>query len=353
MRNSKAFTLVELLVVIAIIGVLVALLLPAVQAAREAARRMQCVNNEKQIALALLSYEGSNKEFPSARLGGDPSLGNPASGFALIDCGNGDSVSIPTTGPLAYSGASALVMILPYMEQQALFDALQAKKYEIWGPNTTWQNAHASIIPALAMRPDSYACPSDKIFESFAQHTHGLPENVNVAAGSYANVFGTLAPNDNNARIKFCGDGVFMYARKFRIAEITDGLSNTMFLGETRDGHIVGIDPMDGITKALNSNIWSNGNRMQSTMRTTRTPLNTIPGLDGGAGRVAEAGNTAVSNGGFSSYHPSGANFAFGDGHVAFINDDIDLNTYMTLATRAGDNITTSGGGTPPPPPPR
>ena len=146
---------------------------------------------------------------------------------------------------------------------------------------------------------------------------------------------------------------VFVYARKFRIAEITDGLSNTMFVGEVRDGHTTGIDPMDGNTKTTNSNIWSNGNRMQSTMRTTRTPLNTIPGLDGGAGRVAEFDGSAVSNGGFSSYHPSGANFAFGDGHVAFISDDVDLNTYMTLATRAGDNISTTGGGTPPPPPPR
>jgi prepilin-type N-terminal cleavage/methylation domain-containing protein/prepilin-type processing-associated H-X9-DG protein len=348
MKNSKAFTLVELLVVIAIIGVLVALLLPAVQAAREAARRMQCVNNEKQIALALLSYEGSNKEFPAARLGTD------SGGVTQADCGNGDIVTIPTTGPLAFSGASALVMILPYMEQQALFDALQAKKYEIWGPNTTWQNAHASIIPALAMRPDSYACPSDRIFESFAQWAHGLPVGtINVAAGSYANVLGTQSPNQDRAIIKFCGDGVFMYYRRFRIAEITDGLSNTIFLGETRDGHSTGIDPMDGVTKTLNSNIWSNGNRMQSTMRTTATPINTIPGLDGGAGRVAELDGSAVSNGGFSSYHPSGANFAFGDGHVAFIEDGIDLTTYKTLATRAGDNITTTGGGTPPPPPPR
>jgi prepilin-type N-terminal cleavage/methylation domain-containing protein/prepilin-type processing-associated H-X9-DG protein len=343
MRNSKAFTLVELLVVIAIIGVLVALLLPAVQAAREAARRMQCVNNEKQIALALLSYEGSKKEFPSARLGTD------SGGVAQADCGNGEIVPITVTGPLAFSGASALVMILPYMEQQALFDALQVARFPIWDATNppTWQNQQASIIPALAMRPDGYACPSDRIFESFAQYTHGLPANINVAAGSYANVLGTTRADDTPPRIKFCGDGVFMYARRFRIAEITDGLSNTMFVGETRDGHLI-----DASGLSFNSNIWSNGNRMQSTMRTTRTPLNTPPGIDAGTGIARQADNH-YSNGGFSSYHPSGANFAFGDGHVAFISDDVDLNTYMTLATRAGDNISATGGGTPPPPPPR
>jgi prepilin-type processing-associated H-X9-DG protein len=328
--------LVELLVVIAIIGVLVALLLPAVQAAREAARRMQCGNNEKQIALALLNYENSKKEFPSARYGTD------SGGVTTADCGNGEILTIEDVPPLGRSGASALVMILPYIEQQALFDALHADEFPIWAPNTTWHTAHPEIAPALARRPDIYACPSDRIFESFAQWAHGL--TVDVAAGSYANVLGTVRPDDPGPKLKFCGDGVFVYARRFKIREITDGLSNTLFVGETRDGHLIDVNGT-----SINSNIWSNGNRMQSTMRTTRTPLNTPPGLNGGAGITKELTSAHYSNGGFSSYHPGGANFAFGDGHVVFVDDSIDLVTYMTLSTRAGDNVTTSGGNTPPP----
>jgi prepilin-type N-terminal cleavage/methylation domain-containing protein len=91
MKKANAFTLVELLVVIAIIGVLVALLLPAVQAAREAARRMQCANNEKQDSLALLEYESTRKHFPAARLGTDPSAG-PGT---VITCSDGEGFTIP------------------------------------------------------------------------------------------------------------------------------------------------------------------------------------------------------------------------------------------------------------------
>jgi prepilin-type processing-associated H-X9-DG protein len=164
-----------------------------------------------------------------------------------------------------------------------------------------------------------------------------------VASGSYALALGTRRPDGPFPEIKFCGDGVFFYCRTFRISEISDGLSNTLFLGETRDAHLVGADRLSN-----NSNIWTNGNRMQSSMRTTRTPINTPPGLDGGAG-VARQADGHYSNGGFASHHPGGANFAFGDGHVVFIDDSIDLTTYMTLSTRAGDNVTTSGGTTPPP----
>jgi prepilin-type processing-associated H-X9-DG protein len=311
-----------------------------VQAAREAARRMQCANNQKQIALALLSYEDAKKHFPAARLGTDPS----APPGTVINCDDGEGFNIPDQRALTYSGASALVMILPYLEQQSLFAALHAGDVAIWNGTAGWENTFPEIRGALAMRPDGYQCPSDTIGESFAQYAHELPvASNNVAAGSYAMVLGSRRPDGAFPQIKFCGDGVFFYTRTFRIAEITDGLSNTLFLGETRDGHLIDTNGL-----AYNSNIWSNGNRMQSTMRTTRTPLNTPPGLDGGAGYARQADNH-FSNGGFSSNHPGGANFAFGDGHIAFVDDSIDLITYMTLSTRSGDNVSTSGGGTPPP----
>jgi prepilin-type processing-associated H-X9-DG protein len=302
---------------------------------------MQCTNNERQIAIALLSFEDANKEFPAARLGTD------SGGVTTATCSPDNIINIDATGALAQSGASALVMILPHLEQQQLFDALHADEVPIWSPSAGWQNARPEIVAALAMRPDTYICPSDRIGESFAQWAHDVPVGtVNVAAGSYANVLGSLRPDDNNTRIKFCGDGVFVYYHRYRIAEVSDGLSNTLFVGETRDGHLV-----DATGTAVNSNIWSNGNRMQSTMRTTCTPLNTPPGINGGAGVVAQTG--AVSNGGFSSNHPGGANFAYGDGHIVFIDDSIDLATYTMLSARADEGAGTacagssSGGGTP------
>lgn len=347
--HRRAFTLVELLVVIAIIGVLVALLLPAVQSAREAARRMQCLNNQKQIVLAMLSYEDIHNKFPAGRLGSD--------GFVppnnVVNCGEPDgSIGLNLLAPpLHQSGASAFVSILPQLEQQPLFDALQAGNVAIWGPNVTWHNAAPSIAPALANRPQVFACPSDSVAEEPVQWAHGLPvDQIDVSAGSYACSQGANRPDDDLISIKFCGRGVFMYGRKFRIAEITDGLSNTVFVGEVRDGHRV---DENGVT--LNSNIWTNGNRMQSTIRTARTPLNTPPGVDGGTGLAREFDGSAYSNGGFSSHHVGGANFAFGDGHVEFVDDSIDLESYTLLHCRAdegnpflcagGSNGPSDGGG--------
>ena len=332
-QSNRAFTLVELLVVIAIIGVLVALLLPAVQAAREAARRMQCGNNQKQIALALLNYETDRKEFPSARAGSDGNYGN-------ITCPDGEALTVTGSGPLGQSGASALVMILPYIEQQPLYDLLRVDEVPIWAPGTGWFTSNLDIAPGLAQTPDAYICPSDSIRGEFAQWAHGI--NVNqyqIGVGSYANVSGYWRPDDDRTYIKYCGQGVFFYDRDIAIREITDGLSNTLFAGEVRDGHLV-----DTAGLAINSNIWSNGNRMQSTMRTTATPLNSPPGVDLGSGLARES--QAYSNGAFSSNHPGGCNFAYGDGRVEFLSDSIDLETYKLMSGRNdGGQLATTGGG--------
>lgn len=324
-----AFTLVELLVVIAIIGVLVALLLPAVQAAREAARRMQCGNTEKQIALALLNYESSKGRFPAARLGSDTSAG----AGATVGAGD-ESYTIPDLGPLTFGGASGFVMILPYLEQQALYDALRVDTIPIWSATTSeWYPPDAAMAAALAQRPDVMACPTDPSAEAMAGWAHAVNvAQYPIAAGSYALAFGSIRPDAGNTAIKFFGDGVFMYSRTFTVPEIEDGLSNTLFVGETRDGHLV-----DESGKAINSNIWTNGNRMQSSMRSTATPLNTPPGVNLGAGLATESQSS--SNGGFSSLHPAGANFAFGDGSVTFLSESIDLATYRAMSGRRDGGV--------------
>jgi prepilin-type N-terminal cleavage/methylation domain-containing protein len=329
-RSRTGFTLVELLVVIAIIGVLVALLLPAVQAAREAARRSQCVNNMRQIALAVAEFEDANKEFPAGRSGCD---GVGASTHDNVDCTSRRS---SLGHEMAGSGASALVMILPFLEQQALFNQFQVDKYPLWSPTagaTDWLVPSAAIREAIVKRPEMYACPSDSQMLLLADYKHAVPARYEVATGSYAMVAGSMNTSnrpvtdfDDPARysLKYNNDGVFFYSRRFKLEEISDGLSNTLFVGETVDGH-----------SPLSSNIWTNGNRWNSTMRGTATPINFPPGENGGGGTLVDATGINLTNGGFASRHAGGAVFAFGDVHVVFLSENIDVTAYGRLSSRA------------------
>jgi prepilin-type N-terminal cleavage/methylation domain-containing protein/prepilin-type processing-associated H-X9-DG protein len=329
-RSRPGFTLVELLVVIAIIGVLVALLLPAVQAAREAARRSQCVNNMRQVALGLAEYEDAKKELPAARQGCD---GVNASTHPNVDCKSRKS---SLGHEMAFSGASALVMILPFLEQQALFNQLQVDKYPLWSPTTgatDWLVASASLREAIVKRPEMYACPSDSEMPLLADYKHAVPARYEVATGSYAMVSGSLDSGSTpvttfddpgQSSFKYNCDGVFFYSRRIKLEEISDGLSNTLFAGETIEGHT-----------PLSSNIWTNGNRWNSTMRTTATPINSPPGISTGGGTLQDASGVNITNGGFASRHPSGANFAFGDVHVVFLSENIDVSAYRRLSSRA------------------
>lgn len=186
--QRRAFTLVELLVVIAIIGILVALLLPAVQAAREAARRSQCVNNMKQINLALLQYEGAKKRFPAARKGCD----NLGLVYPGVDC----SSKFSSAGyELGLHGASAFVYILPYIEEQALYDQFRIDVVSIWDTTNppAWV-AEADVKIAVATRLTTYLCPSDGDLPPYADYKHLVPARVDVATCSYANVAGSLGP---------------------------------------------------------------------------------------------------------------------------------------------------------------
>jgi prepilin-type N-terminal cleavage/methylation domain-containing protein/prepilin-type processing-associated H-X9-DG protein len=323
--QRRAFTLVELLVVIAIIGILVALLLPAVQAAREAARRSQCVNNLKQISLGLLQYENVRKRFPAARKGCD----STTAVYQGVDCtSNINSANIQ----MAFQGASAFVIILPNIEEQALYDKFHLDTLTIWnGVSPCDWCTVADPKAAAAVRPSTYVCPSDGELQFFAEWKGSIiPSRQDVATGSYANVAGSLDPN--SGLLKYASDGVFFYNRRFKVSEITDGLAHTLFTGETIQGDL-----------AIGSNMWSNGNRANSTMRLTHAPLNTPPG-NKDYGFISNAGDPEnVANGAFQSRHPGGGNFAYGDGHVAFIQDSIELSVYQGLSTRAGGEIDPNG----------
>jgi len=308
--RHSAFTLVELLVVIAIIGVLVALLLPAVQAAREAARRMQCANNLKQIALAMGSYESSYGVYPPGRVGHDS----------------------PDPADPRQVGTSGFVLILPQLEQQALYAMFDFRDGP-WSYSSTWYSN--SNGKAIGQRPAVYVCPSDES-EPFAQTTlvdgkYGTGGNP-AATGSYAMVEGTIgAAGDLSGpvsgsliqAIKYSNTGVFYYEVAMEIGEVTDGLSHTLLVGEVTEGHL-----------PSSTNIWSRALREMDTLRSVSNPLNTFPGEP-----IYLTNYGLKVNGAFSSRHPGGANFAFGDGHVEFLEENINMQVYNALASRSRGEV--------------
>jgi prepilin-type N-terminal cleavage/methylation domain-containing protein/prepilin-type processing-associated H-X9-DG protein len=316
LRFRRAFTLVELLVVIAIIGVLVALLLPAVQAAREAARRSQCLNNLRQIGLALHTYHDTFRVFPPAYLtvpGGSPNMGPP-------DPDSGDA------GP----GWTALMLILPQIEQGNLFTS-----FDLNSPCWSAKNA----VP-VQHSVNTYLCPS-------ANH-HGRTYQVKDDSGKVLTTFARSnyvahAGREDlwdlpNADLSQIADGTFYRNSRTRMAEITDGLTNTIFFGEqspTRsDSTWVGIVPgavtcptprfafagCDGAAPQINIHSGPGAGEFPPLIHPPNDPF----------GYVDE----------MFSDHPSGCNVLLGDGSVRFASKTINGQVWAALATRAaGDTV--------------
>jgi prepilin-type N-terminal cleavage/methylation domain-containing protein/prepilin-type processing-associated H-X9-DG protein len=332
-RNASGFTLVELLVVIAIIGILVALLLPAIQAARESARRAQCVNNEKQIGIALLNYESSHKKFPAGRHGCDNSI------EAFVGCENPPSIEP--------SEMSAFVKLLPFLEEQALHDLLTTvdastfkTPYKIIWPagddkSTTldlW--ALPRLQEALNRRPAAFVCPSADS-APVSESKHFLNSASIPATGDYALCAGHRGPTWNRefAPVKADNSGIFFYIREIKVRQIEDGTSHTFFGGEVLDSHTID-----------SSNIWSRATRLLDCLRSADNPINTPAGPEFKDFYKYHRNTVAPDRpyfamAAFGSKHPRGANFVFADGRVEFITEDIDLDTYYAYASRASQEI--------------
>ena len=337
-NNRSGFTLVELLVVIAIIGILIGMLLPAVQSVREAARRTQCANNVRQTLLALHNYESTFQEFPPGRKGYDTDQSNIWNRFGAATMGSSSLTGLN----LEREGASVFATILPQLEQGNSLNVINLDHVPIWSAGT-WTSTFPLVLDSIniiGQQIPTYVCPSDNLLP-ICQGSHG--SNIEAATGSYAACMGDADCGIENQK-KYKGfstpgspnlaTGMFLYVTGLKLNDLFDGTSNTIFVGETIEGHRGG-----------QSNIWSNGNRFTSSMRTTATPLN-FPldpnGRDGlnFSGLVTGADNPAgLCNGGFASNHPSGANFAFGDGSVSFVRESINFEIYMALSTRAGGEI--------------
>jgi len=307
-------------VVIAIIGILIGLLLPAVQAAREAARRMQCANNLKQIGLAMHNHADALGVFPagsSAQIGG-------GAGSAPCPTGKGDI-------DLAY--ASGFVLLFPYIEGKTLYDMAH---FELGGVfnysgtygGTRWYNGDRKKL--VQLRPPVFVCPSSTAEPTCTQafqRSGWSAYDWESGTGTYALCHGTYGPKvfpfgqSDVGALALCGNtGMFVYGLPRRPAEITDGLSNTFAAGEVRAP-----DTLNGYS------LWAYGSRYESSMRVTTNLLNTASGT----GKVRVESWDSINNGAFASEHPLGANFVFGDGHVTFVSDNVDYTAYQDFATIA------------------
>ncbi len=391
MRSRRdAFTLIELLVVIAIIAVLIALLLPAVQAAREAARRSQCVNNMKQLALGCHNFESSNGSFPKG-------VYLPyANGLSPAQAG--DYLVSDQTEPF---GPNWAIMILPYIEQQSLFNSSNVAGYPGWAgpysdpaaqsaPNASKYNMDWCNTTVRTTRLGVFVCPTDSNNQNgaffydqtaYSSNPAQAPKDpqsggplLNWARGNYASVNGS---SDIDHEVNgFAGDDYFIapynnYAAKIgvphvgmiganygkKIAEVTDGLSNTAMIAEIR----VGLNSVDI------RGTWAMGIGGASIMGQTKnynpTPNNKFgfpPGsctdggdeLQGGPAIAALVPNAAQQGMGFNcgggmynsgaqsrSLHPGGVNVAFGDGSIKFIKNTVSQRTWYLLLTSQDGGI--------------
>jgi prepilin-type N-terminal cleavage/methylation domain-containing protein len=349
-RAQRGFTLIEVLVVIAIISLLIGLLLPAVQAAREAGRRVQCLNNLKQIGLALHGYEQSHGCFPPGSTTGQE---NPRV------CASFDS----STG--TRRGHGLFTFILPYIEQKASYDSINFA-FAASGQGGS-PSAGAVNYTGLSSRIAAYICPSDTR-QVPPPNKFTDPAGVTYSAYSqcsYAGVVGTVdifrwwcgcPPTANDGlvcfgnRVELMTDGAFGNNYVFREGEFRDGLSNTVLLGEfARFPN----DPDSAFNLWNNSLYYSSqaviGVTRPQGLATTVPRINArmrIPDYPAGppVNWKYDKKNLEMGQFGFRSSHPGGAHFLFGDGVVKFLKDSIDTRgVYWALSTRGGGEIVSSG----------
>ncbi|MEX1039747.1 MAG: DUF1559 domain-containing protein [Pirellulaceae bacterium] len=307
-RSRFGFTLVELLVVIAIIGVLVALLLPAVQQAREAARRMTCQNKLKQLALAIHNYHDTFNSFPS---GGISNVSIQASDFCS---------KAPGSGGFSFSQAPWTVLILPFIEEGPRYDAFDLRAGIISiQDDASFGNGNAANRAQWLLNNEKYQCPSDP----YSNETTRRNNYFGVQGGETA-----FCSNSGGARV-WNKDGLIFHNAKVGFRDAIDGSSNVFLLGEsiyqtTEESNTI------AQYSTWASSDWPRSVGMPSQAASAVLPINSQEPPSAVNGITWD-----ISSRTFGSFHPGGCLFAMGDASVHFIPETIDLITYRTLAKRA------------------
>ncbi len=295
-RARPAFTLIELLVVIAIIAILVALLLPAVQQVREAARKSQCQDHLHNLVIGLHNYEGNTRVYPPG-------------GFA--------------NGGVNGNGMSWHSQILPYIEQKPLYDQLE---FNVTDYHATYQGSPRHNLQFILEPIDLLLCPSGTV-------THGnldgerWPNNsgAHPSTTHYYGVsgpIGLMADGTTNYGIELSTthggistEGVLRYRKAHPVRDITDGTSNTLAVGESSWKSFT--------TTTNNYRAWIRGfSTVLASCRNVANPINSTTYTNN------------WHNVSFGSQHPGGAQFVAWDGKVAFVSENIDMVTYKGLASR-------------------
>jgi prepilin-type N-terminal cleavage/methylation domain-containing protein/prepilin-type processing-associated H-X9-DG protein len=339
-KPRDGFTLIELLVVIAIIAVLIALLLPAVQSAREAARRAQCLNNLKQLGIAVANYE---------------------SGFRVYPFGKGLAYGSSVPGAAGYARWSALSQLLMFIEQGNLFNSINFNL----PPETPGMAGAVPFMPpyedpnrenmtACLTQVATFLCPSDAPpITSWPGGTNYLVNQQTWACDLSENFPSTTAPNE-------VPRGIFYYNSSVKPASVTDGLSNTAYISEKIRGNGLPNPRTDLLVNTNQTSLDCTYLTCTTTNILTAPPLTSRQGMSWVMGEmcctaynhVAPPNQTSCAGLGFpgnmanmsmqvppSSLHPGGVNVLMGDGSGRFIKTSISVPTWRAIGTRNGGEV--------------
>ncbi len=340
MKNrSRAFTLVELLVVIAIIGILIGMLLPAVQQVREAARRSQCQNNLKQWGLGGLNFESAKGEYPAAE--------------AIFH--NNDGMEGPANGA-SYRGSNLFVQMLPFVEQQAVLDNVEDASGNVVGYDFNFIGQAAEQFNGngygLRVRIPLMKCPSNDTPE-WARDYFGVQGSTYLANEAEHGLNG----RNLGGRGDVYADGVFSFARGRGIEELTDGTSNSIMIGETFVPQRFSPSTANATTFTDNRNGWApwwwnsgtGGGPLERSRNRTSNPgrfVLTVFSPINDPNFIPPNGTLGTDDGShyhdtpFTSQHSGGTNFVFGDGHVDFLSETVDVDAYRAVGSCDQGDIT-------------